>query len=181
MNRQAQKLIFDNADAGDIPEITRIYRDAVIWGKASFELQPPDENELLRRFNELVDNGYPYLVARMNDAVAGYAYAGPYRSRPGYYWSVENSVYVDPDYRNMGIGLSLLNHLIQLCTQRDFRQMIAIIGDSANISSIRLHEKAGFVHAGTLVAVGRKHETWLDSVTMQLELGEGQTTPPKQQ
>ena len=180
MNENGNSMpLLDDTTQDDIPAITQIYRDAVINGRASFELQPPDEAEMLHRFNDLVANGFPYLVARIDDTVAGYAYAAPYRSRPAYKWVVENSVYIDPGYQKMGLGLLLLEKLIDVCARRDFRQMIAVIGDTANISSIRLHEKAGFVHTGTLLAVGRKHNLWLDTVIMQRQLGSGSDNPPK--
>ncbi len=177
-NKPVARQVIVNAEIADIPAITKIYADAVINGKASFELQPPDEKEIQRRFNELVDTAFPYLVAKIDNIVAGYAYAGPYRSRPGYKWSVENSVYINPEFHRLGLGSLLLDQIIQICTRKNFRQMIAIIGDSANINSIRLHEKAGFTHAGTLVGVGRKHETWVDSVIMQKQLGAGSSKPP---
>jgi phosphinothricin acetyltransferase len=168
----------DNVCADDIAPITKIYRDAVINGKASFELEPPDEKEMRRRYEDLAGNGYPYLVARIGDEVAGFAYVAPFHSRPAYRWAIENSVYVDPSFQGVGIGTLLLDRLIDICTQKDFRQMIAVIGDSANTGSIRLHEKAGFTHVGSLRAVGWKHGMWLDTVMMQLELGPGRSSPP---
>lgn len=172
------KPVVRNAQAQDIPQITGIYQDAVLYGKASFEIEPPDEAGMRRRFDNLVNNSFPYLVAQVSDLIAGYAYAGPYRARPGYRWSVESTVYVNPDFHRMGIGTLLLEQLIKICTEKNFRLMIAIIGDSDNASSIRLHEKAGFTHVGTFLGIGRKHETWLDSVLMQRQLGAGRSTPP---
>ena len=167
-----------NAVADDIAAITDIYAEAVKFGKASFEWQAPDETEMTRRFHLLIDNNFPYVVASVNKTVAGYAYAGPYHNRIGYQWTVENTVYVNPKFQKSGLGSMLLERIIQECIDKNFRQMIAVIGDSANFSSIRLHEKCGFTHVGTLAGVGRKHEKWLDSVIMQRQLGTGSSEPP---
>lgn len=161
----------------DIPAVTAIYRHAVLTGRASFELDPPDEAEMLRRWRGLREGGYPYLVGLEDGAVAGYAYAGPYRPRPAYRSTVENSVYVAEAFRKRGVGRVLLASLIEAASVRGFRQMVAVIGDSANTPSIRLHEALGFTHAGVLRAVGWKDGTWLDTVQMQRPLGPGSDTP----
>jgi L-amino acid N-acyltransferase YncA len=166
------------AGAGDISAITRIYEHAVRHGTASFELEPPDEAEMARRMTDLVGRGYPYFVAEREGAVAGYAYAGPYRARPAYRWSVEDSVYIAPQMQGRGIGRALLDRLIAETQARGFRQMIAVIGDSAQTASIALHEGAGFRLVGTLQSVGFKHGRWLDSVLMQRALGIGATRGP---
>jgi L-amino acid N-acyltransferase YncA len=166
------------ASAKDIPAITRIYADAVAHGTASFELDPPDEAEMARRQEVLLTGGYPYLVAEIGGAVAGYAYAGPYRARPAYRWCVENSVYVSPEFHRRGIGKLLLMRLIAETEQRGFRQMIAVIGDSAQTASIALHRATGFDMVGTLRSVGFKLGKWLDTPLMQRTLGEGDTTTP---
>jgi L-amino acid N-acyltransferase YncA len=173
-----QKVIIRPAAPGDIVAITQIYADAVLNGTASFELAPPDEAEMLRRQTALLKNGYPYFAAEIEGVVAGYAYAGPYRTRPAYRWSVEDSVYVAPDMHRKRIGALLLRALIAASTQRGYRQMIAVIGDSAQIASIALHERAGFRHIGTLRSVGFKHGKWLDTVLMQCALGDGDDTAP---
>jgi phosphinothricin acetyltransferase len=165
-------LVIRAAAPADIPAITRIYAHAVRFGTASFELEPPDEAEMARRQRALIDGGFPYLVAEADGAVVGYAYAGPYRTRPAYRFSVENSVYVAPEAHGRGIGRALLDRLIAEATARGFRQMIAVIGDSDQAASIALHHAAGFRHVGTIAAVGFKHDRWLDSVLMQRELGE---------
>ena len=170
------KVIIRPALPDDIGAITRIYADAVLYGTASFEIEPPDEAEMLRRQTALVKNGYPYFAAEIEGVVAGYAYAGPYRTRPAYKWSVEDSVYVAPDLHRKGIGALLLRALIGAAAPRGYRQMIAVIGDSAQTGSIALHERAGFRHVGTLRSVGFKHGKWLDTVLMQRTLGEGDTT-----
>jgi phosphinothricin acetyltransferase len=173
-----QKFIIRPAVPADIGAIAHIYADAVLNGSASFEIEPPDEAEMLRRQTALLDNGYPYFAAEIGGIVAGYAYAGPYRTRPAYNWSVEDSVYVAPDMHRKGIGALLLRTLIAASAQRGYRQMIAVIGDSAQIGSIALHERAGFSHMGTLRSVGFKHGKWLDTVLMQRALGEGDSSAP---
>jgi phosphinothricin acetyltransferase len=172
------KVIIRPALPGDIGAITRIYADAVLHGTASFEIEPPDEAEMLRRQTTLLSNGYPYFAAETEGRVAGYAYAGPYRARPAYRWSVEDSVYVAPQMHRKGIGALLLRALIAASEQRGYRQMIAVIGDSAQTASIAVHERAGFRHIGTLRSVGFKHGKWLDTVLMQRALGQGDTSSP---
>ena len=173
-----QKVIIRPAVPGDIAAITGIYADAVLYGTASFEIETPDEAEMLHRQTALLDNGYPYFAAEIGGVVAGYAYAGPYRARPAYDWSVEDSIYIAPDLQRKGIGALLLRALIAASEQRGYRQMIAVIGDSAQIASIAVHERAGFNHIGTLRSVGFKHGKWLDTVMMQRALGEGDNTAP---
>jgi len=173
-----QKILIRPAALADIAAITRIYADAVVNGTASFEIEPPDEAEMTRRQAALLNNGYPYLAAEVEGAIAGFAYAGPYRSRPAYKWSVEDSIYVAPAMHRKGIGGLLLRRLVAESEQRGFRQMIAVIGDSAQIGSIAVHERAGFSHIGTLRSVGFKHGKWLDTVLMQRALGKSDTTTP---
>jgi phosphinothricin acetyltransferase len=166
------------ATASDIPAITRIYAHSVRHGTASFEYDPPDEAEMARRQRALIDAGYPYLVAEIGGAVMGYAYAGPYRTRPAYRYTVENSIYIAPDAQRRGIGRALIDRLIAECEQRNYRLMIAVIGDSAQAPSIELHRAAGFTMVGTFEAVGYKFDRWLDSVLMQRPLGKGASAPP---
>ena len=163
-------LIIRPVTPADAEATAHIYGHAVRFGTASFELDPPDEAEMARRQHALVQAGYPYLVAESEGRVLSYAYAGPYRSRPAYRYTVENSIYVAPDAQRRGIGRALLNSLITEAGNRGFRQMIAIIGDSAQIASIALHSAAGFRFVGTLEAVGYKHDRWLDTVLMQRAL-----------
>jgi L-amino acid N-acyltransferase YncA len=162
----------------DIPAIAGIYAHAVLHGTASFEIEPPDAAEMAGRQERLLLGGYPYLVAAIGQEVLGFAYAGPYRSRAAYAHTVESSVYVRPDRQRHGIGLALLRALVQEAELRRFRQMVAVIGDSGNQRSIRLHERVGFGHAGTLRALGWKHGRWLDTVLMQRALGPGANAPP---
>jgi L-amino acid N-acyltransferase YncA len=167
------------AKTADIPAITRIYAHAVEHGTASFELTPSDQAEMARRMRDLIANGFPYLAAELDGALIGYAYAGPYRARPAYRLTVENSVYIAPDTHRRGIGRALLAALIDAAERCGFRQMIAVIGDSGNqAGSIRLHEAAGFRPVGILQDVGFKHGRWLDSVLMQRALGDGGKTDP---
>ena len=166
------------ATPADIPAITRIYDQAVREGTASFEIVPPDEADMRRRYDSLRSGGYPYLVADLAGVIAGYAYAGPYRARPAYRWTVENSVYVDVAAQRRGVGRVLLARLLAESAARGYRQMIAVIGDSANASSIELHRAAGFRMVGTFDNVGFKFGRWLDSVLMQRGLGDGAKTAP---
>ena len=166
------------ATPADLTAVTAIYDHAVRHGTASFELEPPDASEMARRRQALVDAGYPYLVAEIDGAIAGYAYAGPYRSRPAYRWSVEDSIYVAPHMHRRGVGVALLGRLIVEAERSGFRQMIAVIGDSAQTPSIALHRAAGFRPIGTIENVGFKFGRWLDSVLMQRPLGPGASMPP---
>jgi phosphinothricin acetyltransferase len=166
------------ATPADIPAITRIYAHAVRHGTASFEYDPPDEAEMARRQRALLEGGYPYLVAGIGGAVAGYAYAGPYRTRPAYRYTVENSIYIAPEAHRRGLGRALLDRLIAECEARNYRLMIAVIGDSAQTPSIELHRAAGFKMVGAFEAVGYKFDRWLDSVLMQRPLGRGSSAQP---
>jgi L-amino acid N-acyltransferase YncA len=164
--------------AADLPFITAIYDHAVRFGTATFELIPPDLAEMTRRFDALMDGGFPYLVAALKGRVVGYAYAGAYRPRPAYRFTVENSVYLEPAIQRRGIGLQLLQRLIAESESRGYRQMIAVIGDSANAGSIGVHTRCGFQMIGTHPNVGFKFSRWLDTVMMQLPLGDGADTLP---
>ncbi|HWV43110.1 GNAT family N-acetyltransferase [Pseudorhodoplanes sp.] len=166
------------ARSEDIGAITAIYAHAVEHGTASFEVEPPTETEMARRMEALVTGGFAYLVAELDGTVAGYAYAGPYRPRIAYRYTVEDSVYIRPDAQNLGIGRLLLTDLISEAERRGFRQMVAVIGDSAQLPSIALHRSLGFNPVGTFANVGFKHGRWLDSVLMQRSLGEGARTLP---
>jgi len=162
----------------DLAAITRIYEHAVRHGTASFELEPPDQQEMTRRYETLRAGRHPYLVAELGGALVGFAYAGPYRARPAYHWTVENSIYIAPQSQRRGIGRALLERLVLDAQDGGFRQMIAVIGDSANAASIELHRAAGFRMVGTFDNVGFKFGRWLDSVLMQRALGKGAETAP---
>ncbi len=163
----------------DMDAVAAIYAHHVLHGRASFETDPPDVAEIRLRHHDVVAKGLPYLVAvSAAGDVLGYAYAGTYRPRAAYADTVENSVYLRPDAIGQGIGRGLLAALIAACEARGLRQMIAVVGDSANEASIRLHKKLGFRRVGVLRDVGFKHGVWLDSVLLQRSLGDGSSTPP---
>jgi phosphinothricin acetyltransferase len=166
------------ATEADLPAITAIYDHAVRHGTATFELIPPDLAEMTRRYQALTEGGFPYFTALLEGRVVGYAYAGAYRPRPAYRFTVENSVYLEPAIHRRGIGLQLLQRLIAECEARGHRQMIAVIGDSANAGSIGVHTRCGFQMIGTHPDVGLKFGRWLDTVMMQLALGAGAVTIP---
>jgi phosphinothricin acetyltransferase len=167
-----------DAVQGDFPAIQSIYAHHVLNGLASFEEVPPDVAELRRRYDDVAGRGLPYLVAEEAGQVQGYGYCAPYRARSAYRYALENSVYVRDDLRGRGIGTRLLAALIERCAQLGYRQMIAVIGDSANTASIALHARFGFLRVGTLRSVGYKFGRWVDSVQMQRPLGAGDATPP---
>ncbi|RKQ70082.1 GNAT family N-acetyltransferase [Oceanibaculum indicum] len=171
-------IVVRDAREADIPAIRAIYAHHVQHGLASFEETPPDEAEMLRRFRTLKEGGFPYLAAELAGDLVGYSYAGQYRPRPAYRYSVEDSVYVRDGMAGKGVGRALLTALLARCTDMGFRQMIAIIGDSANHGSIGLHQSMGFEMVGTIRSVGFKHGRWVDSVLLQRALGEGDTSLP---
>jgi phosphinothricin acetyltransferase len=166
------------AKSSDIPEITGIYAHAVRQGTASFELDPPDTVEMSRRHRALVERGYPYIVGQSAGELLGYAYAGPFRTRPAYRWTIEDSIYVAPHAHRRGVGSALLRRRIEMCEAKGFRQMVAVIGDSANTSSIELHRTLGFHMVGTLAYTGFKFGRWIDTVLMQRSLGSGAASVP---
>ena len=166
------------ATEADLPAITEIYAEAVAVGTASFEVVPPDEAVMMARFTRLTAEGFPYVVAELAGTVLGYGYTGPYRDRPAYRHTVEDSIYLAVEARSQGIGGALLRRLIDEATVLGFRQMVAVIGDSANDASVRLHKAAGFEMIGTLKDVGFKHGRWLDTVIMQRALGRGAEAIP---
>jgi L-amino acid N-acyltransferase YncA len=165
-------------EPGDIAAITCIYAETVSNGTATFEVEPPGEAEIARRVEALLANNYPYLVAERSGAIAGYAYAGPYHLRPAYRWTVEDSIYLDPQFQRQGIGRLLMRQLLADAEARGFRQMVALVGGKANTASIALHAAAGFRRIGTLQSVGFKHGRWLDVVMMQRPLGKADSSLP---
>ncbi len=171
-------IIVRDSEVSDIPAIAAIYQHAVRTGTASFELEPPTTQEFANRREGVLAGGFPYLVAELDGIPVGYAYASTYRARPGYRFTVENSVYVAPGQQGNGIGKALLPVLIARCEALGFRLMVAVIGDSANHASINLHRACGFTHAGMLPAIGWKFDRWLDSVLMTRPLGAGADMPP---
>ena len=161
-----------------MPAIAGIYRGYVLHGLASFEVEPPSAAELDARRLAIQEAGLPYFVAEFDGTLAGYAYAARYRTRVAYRYTVEDSIYVSPDCGRRGVGLALLNATVDRCTALGYRQMLAVIGDSANQASIRLHERAGFRRVGALPSVGFKLGRWVDAVLMQRPLGAGDTAAP---
>jgi phosphinothricin acetyltransferase len=175
----ASQVAIRAARDADVPRIAAIYAHHVLTGLATFETEPPDDAEMARRYRDLVGKGFPYLVAEAAGRLVGYAYAGPFRARAAYRYTLEDSIYLDPVAVRHGVGRRLLQELIEASTRAGFRQMIAVIGDSANVGSIRLHERCGFRMVGTMDATGFKFGRWVDTVLMQRALGEGgRTLPP---
>ena len=166
------------ATPADVPAIAAIYGEQVARGTASFEYDPPTPAEMLRRYDAIVSDGYPYFVAEEAGGVVGYSFASAYRSRPGYRFTVEDSVYVAPAAAGRGIGRALLARLIEACAERGDRLMVAVIGDVANAASIALHRRLGFAEVGRMPGVGCKFGRWIESILMQRPLGAGTNEPP---
>ena len=171
-------MLIRPARRDDAPAIADIYAEAVLHGLATFEEVPPSAEELWRRALEVLDHRLPYLAAELDGRVLGYAYASPFRHRTGYRYTAEDTVYVAADARGRGVGCALLTAVIDACVERGLRQLIGVIGDSANAGSIGLHRACGFEHAGLLPAVGWKHGRWVDSVWMRRALGDAGDAPP---
>jgi L-amino acid N-acyltransferase YncA len=166
------------ATPGDFPAIQAIYAHHVLHGLASFEEEPPATAELLRRYEEIVARGLPYYVAHEGAEVLGYGYCSLYRTRSAYRFTLEDSVYVRHGMHRKGIGRTMLAALIERCEALGYRQLIAVIGDSANAGSIELHASMGFLRSGTLRSTGYKFGRWVDSVLMQRPLGPGDGRRP---
>jgi len=166
------------AQPEDLPAIHSIYAHHVLHGLASFEEEPPSVDELGRRYRDVTGRGLPYLVAEYGADVAGYGYCSPYRARSGYRYALEDSIYLRHDMTGRGIGKRLLEELVRRCEGLGYRQMIAVIGDSANVASIGVHAACGFLRVGTLRSVGFKFGRWVDSVYMQRPIGPGDATRP---
>jgi L-amino acid N-acyltransferase YncA len=178
MTAQPAAATLRDALPGDGQAVARIYAHHVLTGFGSFEETPPDAAEMEHRRAAVQEQGLPYLVAEADGNVVAFAYAGPYRPRAAYRFTVEDSVYVAAAAGGRGIGRLLLAELVRRAEGLGMRQMIAVIGDSANRASIRLHERLGFHHAGLFAAVGWKQGRWLDSVLMQRPLGPGSASRP---
>ena len=168
----------------DVAAITAIYGHHVLHGVASFEEVPPAPEEMGRRRQAIVERGLPYLVAERADGagrgrVVGYCYAGPFRPRVGYRFTLEDSVYVDASEIGRGIGGALLERVVALSTELGYRQLVAVIGGRETVGSIRLHERLGFAQIGILPAVGFKFGRWIDIVMMQRALGAGAASLPQ--
>jgi L-amino acid N-acyltransferase YncA len=172
-------LTVRDATPADVPAITALYAAEVRDHVNTYEYDVPDDAEMARRMQGVLDAGYPYLVAELDGEFVGYAYASSYRARAGYRKTVENSVYVLPGRQGQGIGAALMQALIDACETRGYRQMIAVIGEPTNTASIRLHEKFGFTLIGVFRGIAWKQDRWLDTVQMQRTLGAGTTAPPQ--
>jgi phosphinothricin acetyltransferase len=167
------------AVAEDLPAVHAIYAHHVLKGLGSFEEEPPSLGEMRRRYDEVVRGGLPYLAAEFGGVIAGYGYCALYRARSAYRYALEDSVYVRQDVQGRGVGTALLAELIRRCEALGYRQLVAVIGDSAHTASIGLHAAHGFLRVGTLRSVGFKFGRWVDSVIMQRPLGPGDGTRPE--
>jgi phosphinothricin acetyltransferase len=177
--RPAGGAVVREARADDLPAVQAIYAHHVRHGLASFEYDPPDLTEMTTRWRNVVAKGLPFRVIEADGKIAGFAYAAPYRARIAYRFTVEDSVYVAPEALGRGFGRILLAEIIAASAKAGMRQMVAVIGDSANVASIELHRRLGFREVGTLQSVGFKKDRWIDSVLMQRSLGDGDSTPPE--
>jgi L-amino acid N-acyltransferase YncA len=162
----------------DVAAATAIYADSVLTGTGTFETEPPDDAEMARRRADVLAKGLPWLVAERAGTVVGYAYANVFRPRRAYRFCLEDSIYLAADARGRGVGRLLLAELLAQCEAQGARQMLAVIGDSANAGSIALHRALGFADAGVLRAAGWKLGRWLDVVLMQRALGAGDGAAP---
>ena len=174
----ARAIVVRDAGEADMPAVQRIYEHYVLSSLATFEETPPSLDVMLTRRRVVVDGGLPYLVAERNGEVVGYAYAGAYHARPAYRFTVEDSVYVAEEMRGCGVGAALLGALLGRCEEGPWRQMIAVVGDSANARSIALHRRFGFERVGVLQSVGHKFGRWVDAPILQRPLGAGDREAP---
>ncbi|UPY36558.1 GNAT family N-acetyltransferase [Sediminicoccus sp. KRV36] len=171
-------MIIRDAVAADLADITAIYAHHVLTGTGTFEESPPDTAEIAARMAKVQAAGCAWLVAENDGVITGYGYYAQIRDRSAYRFTAEDSIYVRDDVRGMGVGKALVLALLEHATARGFRQMIAVIGDSENVGSIGLHSSLGFRQVGTMKAVGLKFGQWVDVVTMQRPLGEGEQSLP---
>ncbi len=174
----APRLTIRPSTPNDLPAITAIYAWNVLHGTGTFELDPPTEPDMAQRREAVLGNGLPWLVAARGDTVIGYAYANHFRPRRAYRFCLEDSVYLAAEATGQGVGKLLLAELMAQCEAAGARQMLAVIGDSANLASIQLHRRFGFEDAGILKASGWKFGRWLDVVILQKALGAGAGTTP---
>jgi phosphinothricin acetyltransferase len=175
----ATGLLIRPAVADDMSAITALYSREVDEHVATYEYIAPDEAEMTRRWRGIIDQGFPYFVAELDGRFAGYAYASSYRTREGYRWTVEDTVYIEPWAQGQGVGRALLERLIDECQVLGFRQMVAVIGDVSNSASVALHQRLGFRTVGVFAGLGRKHGRWLDTVQLQRALGLGADSDPE--
>lgn len=171
-------MIVREATEADAPALAAIYGDAVLHGFGTFEEEPPTPADMDGRRRALQDQGLPYLVAEEDGRVLGFAYAGPFRPRAAYRYTLEDSVYVAPEAKGKGVGRTVLTAIIQACETLGVRQLMAVIGDSENAGSIGLHRALGFEQTGVGRSVGFKHGRWVDIVHMQKPLNGGDALGP---
>ncbi len=174
-------MIIRAAAAGDADVLAAIYGHHVLHGLGTFETVPPDAAWWNARREGIQAHDLPFVVAEDDGKVLGFAYAGPFRPRPGYRFTVEDSVYVAPDCIGRGVGRAVLAEVLAACEARGMRQVVAVIGDSGNAASIGLHTALGFQHAGVGRSVGHKHGRWVDIVWMQKALGGGDASAPEKE
>jgi L-amino acid N-acyltransferase YncA len=171
-------MIVRPATEADAEALAAIYGDAVLHGFGTFEEDPPSAAEMDARRRTIADQGLPYLVAEVDGEVLGFAYAGPFRPRAAYRYTLEDSVYVSPDAKGKGVGRAVLAAVIEACEALGIRQLMAVIGDTGNAGSVGLHRALGFEQTGVGRSVGFKHGRWVDIVHMQKALNGGDSLPP---
>lgn len=171
-------MLIRSATLDDAPALSLIYGDACLHGFGTFEETAPSPEEMAARLKAVTDRGLPYVVAEVDGEVAALAYAGPFRLRAAYRYTVEDSVYVAPQFKGRRLGAAVLIKVIDACEALGMRQMMAVIGDSDNAGSIALHRSLGFEMRGVMPAVGYKHGRWVDIVFMQRPLNGGSGTLP---
>lgn len=171
-------MIVRGATQADAEALAAIYGHHVLHGFGTFEEEPPSPAEMGRRLAAVVDRGLPYLVAEDAGRVLGFAYAGPFRPRAAYRYTVEDSVYVAPEAMGKGVGRAVLTQVLDACEALGVRQVVAVIGDSGNAGSLGLHTALGFTHVGVARSLGFKHGRWVDIVWMQKALNGGDVTAP---
>lgn len=171
-------VILRAALVSDMPAMAAIYGHHVVHGTGTFETTAPSESDMHKRWLDVYAKGLPWLCTELDGQVVGFAYANWFRPREAFRYCAEDSVYIAPQLQGHGLGQTLLRELMQQCEASGIRKMVAVVGDSANVGSIRLHETMGFTQAATLPACGWKHDRWLDIVILERWLGTGDSTPP---
>lgn len=171
-------MIVRPATEQDAAALAEIYGDAVLHGFGTFEEDPPTAADMDGRRRAVQDKGLPYLVAEIDGRVLGFAYAGPFRPRAAYRYTLEDSVYVSPDAKGQGVGRAVLSAVIEACETLGIRQLMAVIGDTGNAGSVGLHKALGFEQTGVGRSVGFKHGRWVDIVHMQKALNGGDSRLP---
>lgn len=171
-------LIIRDSLPEDLPAINAIYTHHVLHGTGTFEIEPPTCDEMAARRADVIGKGLPYLVATDGQKILGFAYCNWFKPRPAYRFSAEDSIYLAPEALGQGLGRSLLTELMQRAESAGVRKLIAVIGDSANLGSIGVHQSVGFTHVGLLKSCGWKFDRWLDVVLMNKALGAGDSSAP---